>query len=263
MKVPYFELLNKYGFMVESVGRVHSPRLKDIGERGYNTYQYALTLLLMTPKDFFDGIGKALKGGEKPFDSLTEEQKAEINLFDLLIMEESTRAEVISALGFFIDGDIEYEPAHKCFLVNPAQDAEGNFTVDGIIAAKNWTLVCDVCLQCAYIDPPKEKQQHKYKDERTRKKFEEFYRKKAEYEKNKRKNGEKANPDFDLANVISAVAAHHNNLNMANIWDLTVYQVNDAFNRLRLKKQIDIMDLNYAVWGGKDHKTDEWFKHMT
>lgn len=146
--------------------------------------------------------------------------------------------------------------------MNPAKDEAGAFTVDGVINAKNWTLVCDVCLQCAYIDPPKEKKEHKYKDERTRKKFEEFYRKKAEYEKNQR-GGKKADPDYELANIISALATYHDSLNMANIWDLTVYQVHDTFNRQRIKQVNDISDFNYSVWGGKDHKTDDWFKKMS
>lgn len=144
--------------------------------------------------------------------NITPEEIDQLDIFTLLTLEEGTRADVISALGFFISEPVEYEPTHQCFLVNPAKDEAGAFTVDGIINAKNWTLVCDVCLQCAYIDPPKEKKEHKYKDERTRKKFEEFYRKKAEYEKNQR-GGKKADPDYELANIISALATYHDSLN--------------------------------------------------
>lgn len=262
MKVPYFELLNPIGFHVETVGRVHSPRLRDICKKGYNNYQLALSLLLMTPKDFLERVRLVLEHGGQAIPAFTPEQIEQLNIFTLLIMEEATRADVISALGFFIDGTIEFEQSHQCFLVNPNKDDKGDFTVDGIVNAKNWTLICDVCLQCAYIDPPKEKKEHKYKDERTRKKFEEFYRKKAEYEKNKH-GGKKADPDYELANIISALATYHDSLNMANIWDLTVYQVHDTFNRQRIKKVNDISDFNYSVWGGKDHKIDDWFKKMS
>lgn len=262
MKVPYFELLNPIGFQVETVGRIHSPHLRDICIKGYNTYQYALSLLLMTPKDFVERLKLLLKHGGQKMPNITPEEIDQLDIFTLLTLEEGTRADMISALGFFISEPVEYEPTHQCFLVNPAKDEAGAFTVDGVINAKNWTLVCDVCLQCAYIDPPKEKKEHKYKDERTRKKFEEFYRKKAEYEKNKR-GGKKADPDYELANIISALATYHDSLNMANIWDLTVYQVHDTFNRQRIKQVNDISDFNYSVWGGKDHKTDDWFKKMS
>lgn len=262
MKVPYFELLNPVGFMVDGIGRIHSPKLRAICERGYKNYQYALTILLMTPHDFFEGIAAALHEEKNPYDELPQEQKDELNIFDLLIADEQSRGEIITALGFFIDGAITFEPTHRCFLVNAVQDETGALAVDGLINAENWTLVCDVCLQCAYLEPPKDKQVHKYKDEKTRKKFEEFYRKKAEYEKNKR-GGKKADPDYELANIISALATYHDSLNMANIWDLTVYQVHDTFNRQRMKQQIDITDFNYSVWGGKDHQADLWFKKLT
>lgn len=52
-------------------------------------------------------------------------------------------------------------------------------------------------------------------------------------------------------------------MNMANIWDLTVYQVHDTFNRQRIKQVNDISDFNYSVWGGKDHQVDSWFKKMS
>lgn len=262
MKVPYFELLNPIGFQVETVGRVHSPHLNDICKKGYKNYQYALSLLLMTPKDFLERLSALLKSSGQEMPQVPQEEMEQLNVFTLLIMDESTRADIISALGFFIDEPIEFEPTHRCFLVNPAKDDSGDFTVDGIINETNWVLVCDVCLQLVCIDPPKDKQEHKYKDERTRKKFEEFYRKKAEYEKNKRK-GQKTDPNYELANIISAVASDHNSLNMANIWDLTVYQIHDTFNRQQIKKINDISDFNYSVWGGKDHKIDAWFKKMS
>ena len=261
MKVPYFELLNPIGFMVDGIGRVHSPRLRAICEKGYRNYEYAVTQLLMTPRDFFAGIAAAFNEEKNPYDGLPQEQKDALNIFDLLTGDERSQGEMITTLGFFIDGDITYEPTTHSFLVNAERDKDGALTVDGIINAKNWTLVCDVCLQCVNIEPPREKQVRKYKDEHTRKKFEEFYRKKAEYEKNKH-GGKKHDPNLELSNMISALASYHNSLNMANVWDLTVYQVYDTFNRQRMKQQVDITDFNYSVWGGKDYQPDLWFKKI-
>ena len=81
MKVPYFELLNPIGFMVDGIGRVHSPQLRTICERGYKNYQYALTLLLMTPHDFFAGIAAALHEEKNPYDELPQEQKDALKKF--------------------------------------------------------------------------------------------------------------------------------------------------------------------------------------
>lgn len=261
MKIPYFELLNPFGFKVETIGRVHSPRLKDICEKGYREYQYSLSLMLMTPKEFFEGVMKYSKLDENPYDLMSEEQKKSINMFDLFVENESSRNDIQIALSFFIDGRIEYEKSCKSFLVN-SKKTDTEILTDGIINSENWLQVCELCLKCAYIDAPQKEKPKKYKDERTRKKFEEFYRKKEEFEKNK-KAQKKANPDFELANIISSLATYHQSLNMSNIWNLTVYQVHDTFNRQRIKQQIDISDRNYSVWGGKDHKTDMWFEHMS
>lgn len=261
MKIPYFELLNPFGFKVESIGRVHSPRLKDICEKGYKEYQYSLSLMLMTPREFFNGVMKYSELKENPYDLMSDEQKLSINMFDLFVENESSRIDIKTALSFFVEGDIEYESSCKSFLINPIKN-ENEISAEGIVNSKNWLQVCELCLKCAYIDTPTVQKPKKYRDERTRKKFEEFYKKKEEYEKNKRAQ-KKSNPDFELANIISSLATYHQSLNMSNIWDLTVYQIHDTFNRQRMKQQIDISDRNYSVWGGKDHKTDMWFEYMS
>lgn len=261
MNIPYFELLNPNGFNVESIGRVHSPKLKDICEKGYREYQFSLSLMLMTPKDFFEGIMKYSQMKENPYDLMTDEQKRSINMFDLFMRNNESINDVKTALSFFIDGNIEYEQSKNAFLINPIVQEDG-ISADGVVNSDNWTDVCELCLKCAYIEAPKVYKPKKYRDERTRKKFEEFYKKKEEFEKNK-KTKKKVNPDYELANIISSLATYHQSLNMSNIWDLTVYQVHDTFNRQRMKQQIDISDRNYSVWGGKDHKADMWFEHMS
>lgn len=261
MKIPYFELLNPYGFKVTGVGRVRSPRLREIGEKGYREYQYALTLLLMTPKEYYESIARAT-GTESMYETLSCEEQDALNIFTLFTESQSAIQDVLSALSFFIEGDLRYYDKSRAVLVNPSFE-DDQVTADGVINAKNWRDVCEICLKCAYIDPPnKPLPDRKYKDEFTRKKFEEFYRKKEAYEKQKRAK-QKGNPDYELANIISSLATFHNSLNMANIWDMTVYQVHDTFARQRQKEYIDVSDHNYAVWGGKDHKMDMWFKHMS
>lgn len=261
MTIPYFELINPYGFMVESIGRVHSPRLKDICRKGYKTYQYALTMLLMTPETYFESVAKVSKS-QNIYNLLSEDQKRQLDMFYIFVESDISRNDLIISLSFFIDGDIKYNTDKKCFLVNAKEESDGSISTDGIINSKNWKQVCEICLKCAYINPPEQKKTHKFKNEKTRKKFEEFYKKREEYNKLKSAK-QKSNPDYELANIISSIATYHNSLNFSNIWDLTVYQIHDTFDRQRLKQKINIWDLNYSVWGGKDHKDDIWFHHMS
>lgn len=257
MKVPYYELLNPEGFMVKNVGRVHSPRLSDINERGYMSYQFALSTLLLTPQEMFEDIAK-VTGQENPYESLSEEEKSTINTFDLLSMSKESQAEMIAALAFFIDAPLEYDEAHHAVLVNKTE-VDDKILIDGSITRDNWAEICDICLQTAYIDQKRE-ENLKFKNEAARKFYERFQKKKAEYEKSKRK-GHKSNPDLELGNIISALATNHNSLNYTNIYDLTVYQVHDTFNRQNIKKQNEIHDMNYAVWGG-ENDLGGWYKHM-
>ena len=128
--------------------------------------------------------------------------------------------------------------------------SEKSISADGVINSKNWGDVCEVCLKSAYIEPPnRPSPTKKYKNEFTRKKFEEFYRKKAAYEEKKRST-QKANPDYELANIISSLATFHNSLNMANIWDLTVYQVHDTFARQR-QKNISTLVITTTLCGAE------------
>lgn len=261
MKIEYFDLLSPYGFQVNGVGKVHSPFLRDIAQQGYKEYQYALTILLMSPKEYIESISKAT-GMENFYEKMSQPERDKLNIFDLYIRSEANIRDMEKALSFFIDGKISFYDKQKVFLVNPVFGEE-TISADGVINSKNWGSVCEICLKCAYIElPNKPAPAKKYKDEFTRKKFEEFYRKKAAYEEQKRSK-QKANPDYELANIISSLATFHNSLSMANIWDLTVYQIHDTFARQRQKEYIDVSDHNYAVWGGKDHKMDVWFKHMS
>lgn len=66
---------------------------------------------------------------------------------------------------------------------------------------------------------------------------------------------------MELPNIISSISSHHNSLNIINVWDLTVYQLYDQFNRQRLGDSFNIQSMSVAAWGDSDGKFDEtvWF----
>lgn len=68
-----------------------------------------------------------------------------------------------------------------------------------------------------------------------------------------------------MPNIISALAAHHNSLNIINIWDLTVYQLNDQFKRQRYIDYYHILSRSVSIWGDKDSKFDDslWFSNVS
>lgn len=72
----------------------------------------------------------------------------------------------------------------------------------------------------------------------------------------------KADKNMELGNIISAVANKSQSLNILNIWDLTVYQVWDCFQRLSNNNIYNIQSMSVAAWGNKDNQFDaaSWFK---
>lgn len=74
----------------------------------------------------------------------------------------------------------------------------------------------------------------------------------------------KADKNMELGNIISAIAAKSQSLNILNIWDLTVYQVWDCFWRLSNNSIYNIQSMSVAAWGNKDNHFDAaaWFKRI-
>ena len=69
--------------------------------------------------------------------------------------------------------------------------------------------------------------------------------------------------DTDLPNLISAIAAKSNSINLINIWDLTVYQLFEQFKKEQTNVYFDIQKMSVAAYGNKKNtfKGNEWYKN--
>jgi hypothetical protein len=70
-------------------------------------------------------------------------------------------------------------------------------------------------------------------NERARKMLEQMRKNQEELDKIKNKSS------LTMCDLISIFAAYSENMNILNIWDLTFYQFNDQFNRLKIMKEYD------------------------
>ena len=70
--------------------------------------------------------------------------------------------------------------------------------------------------------------------------------------------------NFAIPNVISSVAAMSNNLNIVNIWDATLFQLFDQFNKLRTNDVHYINEVRVSVWGDEKKHFDPalWYKNL-
>lgn len=79
----------------------------------------------------------------------------------------------------------------------------------------------------------------------------------------KEKKRRKADINLSLPNIISAVSNCHPTINPINVWDLTLFQLFDTFNRMRANKIYEIDSTRVSVWGDEKKTFDIalWYKN--
>ena len=76
-------------------------------------------------------------------------------------------------------------------------------------------------------------------------------------------DNKKADINLSIPNIISSISNMHPSLNYMNVWDLTVFQLLDAFNRLQANVMYDIDCTRVSVWGDEKKTFDVslWYKN--
>ena len=70
-----------------------------------------------------------------------DDEKKQINIFDLLVTNKQTAVLLENILNFFMTGDVSYSTDNNCFIVK-----ENNKNA-GIISKNNYHNICDVICQ--------------------------------------------------------------------------------------------------------------------
>ena len=98
----------------------------------------------------------------------------------------------------------------------------------------------------------------KFKNNMARK----LYEKMLKAQKKEREN-KKADINMSLPNIISSVSNVHPSINPLNVWDLTVFQLLDSFNRLQVNSMFKIDCTRVSVWGDEKKTFDAalWYKN--
>lgn len=245
MKLEYCDLLSPYPIHIETVGGIISPKINTIFKIGKNTYQYYLLLTSMDLKTYFSVTNQT-----ELYEALSDEEKENFNVFDLLIADESLRKGLLSAYDFFIFETVEYNDEYRCFTVLD------NERIIGVIAEKNYKIVGDIINQRNYIKFEREDDYSNVKSKKALKILEKIKKAKASQKKTK-----KTDARMELGNIISSVAAKSYSLNMTNIGELTVFQLWDTFSRLTNNNIFEIQSKSVATWGDKEKTFDynAWF----
>lgn len=202
----------------------------------------------MDSKSFFTMIECAEK-----YDSLSDTEKSQINIFELLLAHKQSAEILQNVLNFFIKENVTYSYENKVFIVN------NDDKKIGVITKEIYPQICDIICQRNCIKSNQTEDLSKIKSKKALEIMKKLQKGRSEKAKQK-----KSDRNMELGNIISAVANKSQSLNILNIWDLTVFQLWDCFSRLSNNNIYDIQSMSVAAWGDKDNHFDAtvWFKRI-
>lgn len=258
MKLEYFDLLSPEPIHIKDIGCIKSPTLREISKIRYVQYNQYLNVLLFTPEDYYNNCEK---DKVEWFKSLDDDSKSKIFLYDLIISNQLILYLYLEAFNFFFEETVAFNPTTNIFVLYESDDSIANKEEPiGTINGDNFYFVCDVILQRNNIF--KDCANEDFKRVKNKRALEILKKLKKGQEQQSKQN--KDDKKIELPNVISALCAFHNSLNMTNIWDMTVYQVYDQFKRVQHNSIYNIQSMSTSVWGDKENKFDitRWYQLM-
>lgn len=266
MQLDYFSLLSPEPFSLVGIGKVKSPKLIEISRIGIGTYFAYLNYLLMRVDEYYQmldtcGIDyfSSMNQSEqetiiqirKEYESYSQEEQLTIPLYNIIIFDRLVLSAFCEIFNFFFVESVEYDSKQQCFLLYDGSiNGEGVKKITGVIHSGNFAVVVDIILQRVHIKRSDiDGGNLKVKNKIAAKLLEKM--RKAEKE-NKKKSDKK----MDLGNMVSSISAHARDLNIINVWEITIFQLYDQLSRQRIEDSYTIASTSMSVWGDKKNTFD-------
>ena len=220
-----------------SIGTLRKPKLKEIAEIGFDEFNLFETFAKMTPELWFTKI----KGedGKSFWCSLSEEERSKIALYDIMLSDKSLIDVYLAIFNFFFVEPVVFYDDNFLILDHTIEDLSGLTSDDiyGIICKESFIQVLEVIQRicCIYEKMLKAKQAEK----------------------------KKSDDNMTLPNIISAVSNRHPSITPITVWELTIFQLLDSFERLRDNAFYEIEKTRVSVWGDEKKTFDAalWYKN--
>ena len=150
MKLDYFTLLCPEPISL-SIGTIRQPTLRDIGRLTFQKFNMFQVYLKLKPVDYYEKINELR--GKSEWDSLTDEQKSHITLFDVILVEDIVRLTYLEIFNFFFVERVIFR--ENLFVIvktddydTPSNDLElSDDNVKGVISNDNLLNVLDILQQ--------------------------------------------------------------------------------------------------------------------
>ena len=245
-----------------SIGTLRKPTLKEISQITFDRFSFYEFFLKLSPETYYTKLRKE-NDGEAFWDSLTEEEQDKITIYNIIEEDGKIRSTYVEIFNFFFVETVIYQEGFFILLKeNTAIDNPDKIKreqVRGAIAKDNFSQVMSLLQQiCCIYNEEESLDDMKFKNNLARKLMEKMLKAKKKEQETK-----KSDLNLTIPNIISSLANKHPSLNYVNIWDLTIFQLLDAFNRTQANSMYDIDSTRVSVWGDEKKTFDVslWYKN--
>lgn len=241
-----------------SIGTIRKPRLRDISKLTFELFSFYEFFLKLTPEIYYTKF--KIDGGTEYWNNLTEEEQSTLTLYDLIEKEPGLQSQYVKILNFFFEESVIFQEGFFIILnqsVEKINDETDVSIIRGVISKETFPQVIGIIQQiCCIYEEEENIDDLPFKNALAR----QFYEKMLKAKK-KEKEEKKADKDLTIPNIISSVSNKHPSYNHTNIWDITIFQLLDSFNKLRLNTIYDIQALRVSVWGDEKKTFDSTLWH--
>lgn len=268
MKLDYGTLLSPEPLVTPYGFSIYSPTLREISKLNFMVYNYYLSLLNLNIEKYYSQIDneefhyfeqysseeKALiLKIKREYEDMFSAERENISPVNIFYYDKKLITEIATALSFFTDKKFEFYKDQNAFL------CKNQDVVSAYIDLRIYDEISDLILQRNGISKSVPEEKPKFKSKFAEKLY--YRTKKAEEKNAKNKTSDQA---YELPNIISATAAKHNSINIINIWDMTIYQLYDQFQRLQTNCFYDMNAMTASVWGDEKKQFDAtmWYKKI-
>lgn len=265
MKLDYFTLLCPEPISL-SVGTIRQPTLRDIGKLNIMKFGLYQVYLKLTPRYYYKYIN--VEHGELYWDTLSEEEQHSVTLYDVVLVEESLQNIYVEIFNFFFIERVIFKDGYFLIINTNDYDTDSDDleltkeNIRGVINRNSLMDVLDVIQQvcCIKSKDPLDEPKPKFKNKKAKRMYERMLKAKEDELKKQEK---KDFYNLSLANIISSTASQSTGLNIINIWNATLFQLHDQFDKTQNSNAYYMNSVRVAVWGDEKDQFDPslWYKN--
>jgi hypothetical protein len=211
------KLLKGNPIKINNVGIIYPVKISDIVDITIEMYNQHLNILCIESEDI-----------KKLFNF--EDMKTYEFIYLNCVQSDEYKNVVIEALSFFFkEKKIDFKELYGFYL--------GDIKENRLIGLENFEEIKYIIKKLNCLVSEEEEDKYNPVNDRAKRILEKLKKDKEIREKIKQ-NSE--SDSLNLFDLISILAAYGNNINIINVWDLTIFQFNNQFNRMKILKEYEV-----------------------